>query len=173
MRSGRPRGPGKALKNVGGEAPHRFEGLPGPPGPARPQKRTPKIPARLPSSTQTLTSENPLTALRTRYMIPVLVVAIDSQMCSREHTPDHQNKTGYLKAIWLDFLGAFLRSGRPRGPGQALKMWGAKPPTFLKPFPGPRGRPDVKNAPQKSDQTAFKYPALYVAAVRPAFFIFN
>ena len=33
----------KALKNVRGEAPHILEGLPGPPGPARPQKRTPKI----------------------------------------------------------------------------------------------------------------------------------
>ncbi len=32
MRLGRPRGPGKALKNVGGEAPHIFEGLPGPRG---------------------------------------------------------------------------------------------------------------------------------------------
>ena len=42
LRSGRPRRPGKALKNVGGFAPHMFEGLPGPPGPARPQKRTPK-----------------------------------------------------------------------------------------------------------------------------------
>ncbi len=45
------------------------------------------------------------------------------------------------------FEGAFLRSGRPRGPGKALKMWGASPPTFLKAFPGPRGRPDLKNAP--------------------------
>ncbi len=43
--------PGKAFKNVGGEAPHIFEGpqaphifegLPGPPGPARPQKRSQK-----------------------------------------------------------------------------------------------------------------------------------
>ncbi len=40
LKSGRPRGPGKALKIVGGEAPHILEGLPGPPGPARPQKRT-------------------------------------------------------------------------------------------------------------------------------------
>ncbi len=40
LRSRRPRGPGKALQNAGGEAPHIFEGLPGPPGPARPQKRT-------------------------------------------------------------------------------------------------------------------------------------
>ncbi len=36
LRFDRPRGPGKAPKNVGGEAPHIFEGLPGPPGPARP-----------------------------------------------------------------------------------------------------------------------------------------
>ncbi len=53
MKSGRPRGPGKALQNVGGFAPHIFEGFPGPAGPARPQKRTPKNPARLPSGTQT------------------------------------------------------------------------------------------------------------------------
>ncbi len=37
-------------------------------------------------------------------------------------------------------------------------MWVAKPPTFWKAFPGPRGRPDIKNAPPKSGQTAFKYP---------------
>ncbi len=42
MRSCRPRGPGKAFKNVGGFAPHIFEGFPGPPGPARHQKRTQK-----------------------------------------------------------------------------------------------------------------------------------
>ncbi len=43
LRSGRPRGPRKALQNEGGEAPHIFEGLPGPPGPARLQKCTKKI----------------------------------------------------------------------------------------------------------------------------------
>ncbi len=42
MRSGRPRGPGKALRNVGGETPRISEGFPGPPEPARPQKCTPK-----------------------------------------------------------------------------------------------------------------------------------
>ena len=52
MKAGRPRGPRKAFKKVGGEAPHLFEGLVGLPGPARPQKRTPKDPARLPSGTQ-------------------------------------------------------------------------------------------------------------------------
>ncbi len=52
LRSGRPRGPGKAFKNVGGEAPHLFEGFPRPPGPARIQKRTPTNPARLPSGTR-------------------------------------------------------------------------------------------------------------------------
>ncbi len=50
MRSGRPRGPGKGFKNVGGEAPHIFEGFPVPPGPARPQKFSQQIPARLPSA---------------------------------------------------------------------------------------------------------------------------
>ncbi len=46
----------------------------------------------------------------------------------------------------------------PGGTGKASKMWGAMPPTFLRAFPGPRGRPDLKNAPTKSGQTAFKYP---------------
>ncbi len=36
LRSGRHRVPGRAFKKVGDEAPHIFEGLPGPPGPARP-----------------------------------------------------------------------------------------------------------------------------------------
>ncbi len=41
MRSGRPRGPGSAFKNVGVEAPHIFEGSPGPRG--RPDlKKAPK-----------------------------------------------------------------------------------------------------------------------------------
>ncbi len=52
LKSGRPRGLRKAFKNVGGFAPHRFEGLPGLPGPARPQKCSPTNPARLLSGTQ-------------------------------------------------------------------------------------------------------------------------
>ncbi len=52
MRSGRPPGPGKAIKSVEGFAPHRFKGFPGPSRPARPQKCNPKNPARLPSGTQ-------------------------------------------------------------------------------------------------------------------------
>jgi hypothetical protein len=39
---GRPRGRGKALQNMGDEAPHILEGVPGPPGPARPQKAHPQ-----------------------------------------------------------------------------------------------------------------------------------
>ena len=31
------------------------------------------------------------------------------------------------------------------------------PPIFLKASPGPRGRPDFKNAPNNSGQTAFEY----------------
>ena len=52
LRSGGARGPGKALKKVGAKPPRIFEGFPRPPGPARPQKGTPKNPARLPSGTQ-------------------------------------------------------------------------------------------------------------------------
>jgi hypothetical protein len=46
LRSGRPRRPGKVFKKVGCEAPHLFEGLPGPPGPARLQKRSQKTPGQ-------------------------------------------------------------------------------------------------------------------------------
>ncbi len=52
LRSGRPRGPGRPSKMWWASPPHFFEGIPGPPGPARLQKSTPKIPARLPSGTQ-------------------------------------------------------------------------------------------------------------------------
>ncbi len=52
-----------------------------------------------------------------------------------------------------------MRSGRPRGPGKALQIVGGFAPTFLKAFPGPRGRPDFNNALKKPGQTAFRYPA--------------
>ena len=52
LRSGRPQGAREALENVVGFAPHHVECLPGPPGPARLQKSTPKFQARLPSGTQ-------------------------------------------------------------------------------------------------------------------------
>ena len=68
-------------------------------------------------------------------------------------------RTGYLKAVWPGFLGAFLRSGLPRGPGKALRNVGAKPPTFLKAFPGPRGRPDLKIAPKKTWPDCFQVPS--------------
>ena len=52
LRSGRPRRPRKAFKNVGCDTLLIFEGLAGPPGPVIPQKRTPDNSARLPSGTQ-------------------------------------------------------------------------------------------------------------------------
>ncbi len=53
-----------------------------------------------------------------------------------------------------------MRSGRPRGPGKAFKKMGAKPPTFLRASPGPRGRPDRKNAPQKIRPDFLQVPSL-------------
>ena len=45
--SGRLRGPGRALKKVGGgDTPPQFEGVPWPPGPARPPKRTQQKPGQ-------------------------------------------------------------------------------------------------------------------------------
>ncbi len=34
--------------------------------------------------------------------------------------PIDANRAGYLKAVWPDLWGAFLRSRRPRGPGKAF-----------------------------------------------------
>ncbi len=49
------------------------------------------------------------------------------------------NCSGYLKAIWPDLLGAFLKSGRPRAPGKARKKVGGFAPQILAGRPGPRG----------------------------------
>ncbi len=48
------------------------------------------------------------------------------------------------------FVGCILKSGRPWGAGKTFKMVGGEAPTFLKAFPGPRGRPDIKNATPKN-----------------------
>ncbi len=69
-------------------------------------------------------------------------------------------RAGYPKAVWTDFWGEFLRSGRPRWPGKAFKNVGREGPHLFEGLPGPPGgRPDLKDAPRKSGQTAFRYPA--------------
>ncbi len=69
-------------------------------------------------------------------------------------------------------------SSGPGGPGRPSKRWGASPPTFLRAFPGPRGRPDclqarlpdclqarlpdclqAKNAPQKIRPDCLQVPS--------------
>ncbi len=35
----------------------------------------------------------------------------------------------------------------------------------MKVFPGPRGRPDLKNAPKKPGQTAFRYPDCMIVTI--------
>ncbi len=52
LRSGRPRGPGKAFKKVGRSAPRFFGWLPRAPGAGQISKTHPQNPARLPSGTQ-------------------------------------------------------------------------------------------------------------------------
>ncbi len=57
------------------------------------------------------------------------------------------------------FLGSVFEVWPAPEAQESLQVCGvAKPPTFLKAFPGPRGQPDLKYAPQKSGQTAFRYP---------------
>ncbi len=73
-------------------------------------------------------------------------------------SPAQQGLAGYLKAVWPDFWGVFEVWPAPGARESSQKCGVLRPPTFLKTFPGPRGRPDLKNAPQKSGQTAVKYP---------------
>ncbi len=44
-------------------------------------------------------------------------------------------------------------------------MWGAKPPTFRTVFPGPRGRPDLKNAPHKIRPDCLQVPRAKLTAL--------
>jgi hypothetical protein len=56
---------------------------------------------------------------------------------------------GYLMAVWLELLGAFLMSGRPQGPRKTIKKPRGFALRILESFPGPRGRPDLQNEPKK------------------------
>jgi hypothetical protein len=60
----------------------------------------------------------------------------------------------------VGFLGGVFEVWPTQGARESrLEMWGASPPAFLRAFPGPRGRPDLKNALTKSGQIASRYPA--------------
>ena len=47
------------------------------------------------------------------------------------------------------FLVCIFEVWPARGPGRPPKMLGASPPALLRAFPGPRGQPDLKNAPKQ------------------------
>ncbi len=51
--------------------------------------------------------------------------------------PRPEYKAGYLKAVWPDFLCAFLKSGRPRGPGEAFQSVESFAPHISEGLPGP------------------------------------
>ncbi len=81
---------------------------------------------------------------------------LHTKPCRRSAEQSHQHRLVYN---WVPegslagfCLGAFLGSGRPRGPGKAFQNVGGEAPTFLKAFPGPRGRPNFKNAPPKNNR---------------------
>ena len=121
LKSSRPRGPGKTFQNVGGFAPHLFEGVPGPPGPARLQKWTPNKPARMPSGTQVpeaTREDRPGSRMRS------------ASQCGPAHPKVWVPEGSLAGFCW----GAFLRSGRPRGPGKALKKVGGEAPTKWEDF---------------------------------------
>ncbi len=47
----------------------------------------------------------------------------------------------YLKAIWPDLWGAFLRFGRPRGPGKTQQKGGGRGPPIFEGLPGGPAKP--------------------------------
>ncbi len=112
LRSCRPRGPGKAFKNVGGEAPHILQGLPGPPGPARPQKRTPKI---RPDCLQVPSFNGSIGPVERAVYLRLLISASGAEV--------------------VDFAG---RNGSLL-PQTQWKRWGASPSTFSNRFCGGGG----------------------------------
>jgi hypothetical protein len=81
LKSGRPRGPGKALNNVGGEAPNIFGGLPGPRAGQNSKMHTTK-PARLSSGTQTVFGASCACTLgaTNRYYTPVSATPVCRRM---------------------------------------------------------------------------------------------
>ena len=48
-------------------------------------------------------------------------------------------------------------------------MWGAKPPTVLKVFSGPRGRPDLKKTPKKIRPDCLQVPSYGFTKISYAF----
>ncbi len=59
------------------------------------------------------------------------------------------------------FPGTFLKSGRPRGPGEALKNVGGLAYRIFEGFPGPPGAGQTsKMNPKNFGQTAFSYPVV-------------
>ena len=72
---------------------------------------------------------------------------------------------GYLKAIWPGLVGCvFEVCPAPGGPGSPSKRWGAKPPTFLKAPRAPGAGQTSTMHPNKSGQTASRYPPVGVSA---------
>jgi hypothetical protein len=68
--------------------------------------------------------------------------------------------TGYLKAVWPDLLGCLFEVWLAPGAREApQKCGGLCPPHFGKAFPGPRGRPDLKNASNKFRPDCFQVPS--------------
>ncbi len=77
-----------------------------------------------------------------------------------------QTNQPYLKAVWLDFGGDIFEVWPAPGcPGKPSKMWGASLPIFLKAFRAPGAGQMSKTHPNKSGQTAFRYPVLAGPAV--------
>ncbi len=69
------------------------------------------------------------------------------------------NKTGYLKAIWPEFLGCVFEVWPAPGARASRQKCGVRgPPQFARLSRAPGAGQTSKMHPSKSGQTAFKYP---------------
>ncbi len=86
----------ESAQKCGGRRPTKFEGLPGPPGPARPPKRTQTNPARLPSSTRKKT-DRPMVPEKTQTSLSMTFWVLSGREAAGTGSGNHT--TNLLKTL--------------------------------------------------------------------------
>ncbi len=147
LTSGRPRGPGKAFKNVGGDFPHIFEGVPDPPGASQTSKTHPKTSGQSafrnpalrsgqgpgpPGAGQT-SNMHPKPSGQSAFRYPAIRSTVRYVLPHCEIHLDGYKVLNFLR------IGnrPFWRSVRPRGPRRPLEKVGGEAPHRLEGSPGP------------------------------------
>jgi hypothetical protein len=94
LRSGRPRVPEKTFKNMEASPPHRFEGFPGPPGPARLQKRRRTCRRHPPPIISVANFERSLELTKRRYSMGAASCRCPLGICTKEQPQTVENSCG-------------------------------------------------------------------------------